>query len=70
MSAEGRTPAAPGDQPPKRRGHRRVTAPGTSGQPEELESEVYDPLQGAGEGEQQDSDSLAEWLKREKPPHW
>lgn len=55
---------------PGRRGHRRVTAPGTSGQPEEIESQIYDPLHGEQNYRAGNHDSRAEWLKAEKPPHW
>ncbi|WP_150462680.1 hypothetical protein [Nesterenkonia ebinurensis] len=64
--------ARPAQQQPRRRGNRRVTAPGTSGQPEELEAEVYDPLQKIRQSsaEQPEGDSLDEWMKSERPPHW
>lgn len=56
---------------PTRRGNRRVTAPGTSGQDEEQEAGVRDPLEGSatGQGENQQN-GRADWLKAERPPHW
>lgn len=53
----------------RRRGHRRVTAPGTSGLPEQAEPELF------WSPEEQDTDDAAEdaygqWLKSQRPPHW
>lgn len=56
--------------PTRRSGHRRVTAPATSGQSEEVESQVYAPLEDEPEHAGEDRDSRGEWLKAEKPPHW
>ncbi|MBB3666497.1 hypothetical protein [Garicola koreensis] len=56
---------------PARGGHRRVTAPGTSGQPEEQEADVRDPLQDPADSQDEDvHDGRDEWLKAERPPHW
>lgn len=56
---------------PRRRGHRRVTSPATSGQPEEQEAQPVDPLHQTGEPKPDDEqDERAEWLKEERPPHW
>ncbi|TLP76830.1 hypothetical protein [Nesterenkonia sphaerica] len=59
-----------GAQRPARRGHRRVTAPGTSGQPEETEAQAYDPLHHQRAEGENSSEQRAEWLKSQKPPHW
>ncbi|WP_300342141.1 hypothetical protein [Nesterenkonia sp.] len=56
-----------------RRRHRRVTVPGTSGQPEEQEAEVYDPLaadQDETREPEAEQDAYADWLKSQRPPHW
>lgn len=56
---------------PRRRGNRRVTAPGTSGQPEDQESQAHDPLRDSDEPQREQSeDPRSEWLKGERPPHW
>lgn len=54
------------------RGHRRVTAAGTSGQPEEQEAEAYDPLRGSADSPPDDEgdQDRAAWLRAERPPHW
>ncbi|WP_120003014.1 hypothetical protein [Nesterenkonia muleiensis] len=57
-------------RPGRRHGHRRVIAPATSGQSEEVESQVYAPSGEESEHADEDRDSRAEWLKAEKPPHW
>lgn len=56
--------------PPRRRGHRRITVPGTSGQPEQAEPQDVALPAEQPRREGADSDSRAEWLKAEKPPHW
>ncbi|MDR5710750.1 hypothetical protein [Nesterenkonia flava] len=49
-------------------------APPTSGQPEEVEADVYDPLKQTAVPQEQrsgaESDARAEWYRRERPPHW
>ncbi|MGO1522354.1 MAG: hypothetical protein ACTHV8_01500 [Nesterenkonia sp.] len=56
---------------PARRGNRRVTAPGTSGQSEEQEADVPDPLEDAADSQREhQQDARAEWLRVERPPHW
>lgn len=52
------------------RGNRRVTAPGTSGQSEETESDVYDPLSSQRSLTEDGTEQRADWLRAEKPPHW
>ena len=69
--------AKPGQGP--RRQRRRVVAPPTSGQPEEVEAQVYDPLKPAHEsrrgtnpeqvGSQRPS-PRDQWFLEERPPHW
>ncbi|WP_022873516.1 hypothetical protein [Nesterenkonia alba] len=58
----------------RRRGHRRVVAPGTSGQPEEQEAQGWEVFS-ADPGEDQDTEAddaatREKWLKAERPPHW
>jgi len=58
-------------QKPARRGNRRVTAPGTSGQTEEQEADVHDPLKGTADTRRDHQyDARGDWLKAERPPHW
>lgn len=54
----------------RRRGPRRVTVPGTSGQPEEVESQAWNPLAEEKPPLPSDRDPRAEELKRDRPPHW
>lgn len=76
-TASGGRTSAPGRS--RRPGNRRVVAPGTSGQPEEVESQQWVPqetqesLLGDQQQEEtphQTADRRAEWLKQERPPHW
>ena len=56
---------------PTRRGNRRVTAPGTSGQDEEQEADVRDPLESSAASQDElAQDARADWLQTERPPHW
>lgn len=67
----------PGGRASRRR-HRRVVAPPTSGQPEELEAQIGLSAQteaaiGDGdpsEAEQQGGGAWGEWLRQQRPPHW
>ncbi|GAA1808348.1 hypothetical protein GCM10009771_08140 [Nesterenkonia flava] len=72
MGRESSYPESSGRRP--RRGNRRVVAPPTSGQPEEVEADVYDPLKQTAVPQEQrsgaESDARAEWYRRERPPHW
>lgn len=45
--------------------------PGTSGQPEDQESQAHDPLRDSDEPQREQSEvPRSEWLKGERPPHW
>lgn len=73
-------PMSEADQPtPGRKGRRRVVAPGTSGQPEHVESQdfigVVDAHGSDANWSEEDQvyrqrDEHGEWLKAERPPHW
>lgn len=69
---------APGSKG-SRRQRRRVVAPPTSGQPEEVEAQVYDPLKSAQESRRGTDSKQAgsrrpaprdQWFLEERPPHW
>lgn len=51
-----------------------MVAPPTSGQPEELESQVYDPLRSAQAGGPASGGTRPsprdQWFLEERPPHW
>lgn len=74
----GQGQRGPGSQAASgRRGNRRATLPGTSGQSEDIESQQYDPLKHSSptvedEAGQtpQSRDARGEWIKSERPPHW
>lgn len=63
-----------------RRGRRRVVAPPTSGQPEEVEAQPYVPAGSQGEptgeephagGDPEDDAAARErWFREQRPPHW
>lgn len=77
-SGDAESPAS-GAKPGPRRPRRRVVAPPTSGQPEEVEAQVYDPLKTGDESrrgtkpQQSGSRRLSprdQWFLEERPPHW
>ncbi|GAB3846768.1 hypothetical protein [Nesterenkonia populi] len=67
MSEEGPSEA---QRRRRRHGPRRVTVPGTSGQPEEIESKPWNPLAEEKPLPPADRDARAEELTRDRPPHW
>lgn len=72
MSAESGKDADPQRTRPsgRRRGHRRVTAPGTSGLPEQSEPEIFVNSEDRDNHDDAAEDARGQWLKSERPPHW
>lgn len=94
VNGSAESSAGPGESDPssqagradqgRSRKRRRVVAPPTSGQPEDVESQVYDPLKGsdhglAGGAEKKSgtegkgsggASARDRWFLEQRPPHW